>query len=133
MESWAFRNSRQRASPQISPRRNYHHSSAHRRLFSVPPITISCVRKGAKALLSPTTTMDQTNNRHRIDKAFPGKHTERLYKERSKVEAGVLCKLRSGMCRFNGYLAKIRAVETNICECGRESESVDHFLFRCPQ
>lgn len=45
----------------------------------------------------------------------------------------MLCKLKSGMCRFSGYLAKIRAVETNICECGRESECVDHFLFRCPQ
>lgn len=37
------------------------------------------------------------------------------------------------MCRLNGYLAKIGVVETDICECGRESESVDHFLFRCPQ
>lgn len=37
------------------------------------------------------------------------------------------------MCRLNGYLAKIGAVETYICECGREIESVDHFLFRCPQ
>lgn len=45
----------------------------------------------------------------------------------------MLCQLRSGMCRLNGYLAKIGAVETDICECGRESETVDHFLFRCPQ
>lgn len=37
------------------------------------------------------------------------------------------------MCRLNGYLAKIGAVETDICECGRKSESVDHFLFRSPQ
>ena len=70
---------------------------------------------------------------HRIDKALPGKHTETLYKGRSKVEAGVLCQLRSGMCRLNGYLAKIGAAEWSMCECGRESESVDHFLFRCPQ
>ena len=37
------------------------------------------------------------------------------------------------MCRLNGYLAKIGAAESGMCECGRESESVDHFLFRCPQ
>ena len=70
---------------------------------------------------------------HQIDKALPGKHTEALYKERSKVEAGVLCQLRSGMCRLNGYLAKIGAAETDMCEYGRELESVDHFLFRCPR
>lgn len=70
---------------------------------------------------------------HRIDKALPGKHTETLYKGRSKAEAGVLCQLRSGMCRLNSYLAKIGVAESDICECGRESESVDHFLFRCPQ
>ncbi len=34
---------------------------------------------------------------------------------------------------MNGYLAKIGAAETDICTCGRESESVDHFLFRCPR
>lgn len=34
------------------------------------------------------------------------------------------------MYRLDGYLAKIGA---DICECGRESESLDHFLFRCPQ
>lgn len=37
------------------------------------------------------------------------------------------------MCRLNGYLAKIGVVETDICKCGRESETVDDFLFRCPQ
>lgn len=34
------------------------------------------------------------------------------------------------MCRLNGYLAKIGAVEIDICECSRGSESVDHFLFK---
>ena len=70
---------------------------------------------------------------YRIDKALPGKHTETSYKGRSKIEAGVLCQLRSGMCKLNGYLAKIGGVEPDMCECGRQPESVDHFQFRCPQ
>ena len=110
---------------------------AHTDDFSQYPLLQSvALEKGQKLYLAPPPPWTKPTTgkfTHRIDKAFPGKHTERLYKGRSKVEAGVLCKLRSGMCRFNGYLAKIRAVETNICECGRESESVDHFLFRCPQ
>ena len=40
-------------------------------------------------------------------KPLPGKHTEKLYRRRTKTEASVLCQLRSGMCRLNGYLAKI--------------------------
>ncbi len=70
---------------------------------------------------------------NRIDKALPGKHTKTLYTGRSKVKAGVFCQLRSGMCGLNSYLAKIGEVETDLCAFGRESESVDHFLFRCPR
>ena len=94
------------------------------------------LEKGQKFYLTPPPTWTKLTVgkfTHRIDKALPGKHAERLYKGRSRLEAGVLCQLRSGMCRLNGYLAKIGAVESDICKCGRESESVDHFLFRCPQ
>lgn len=52
---------------------------------------------------------------YRIDKALPGKHSKTLYKGRSKVKASILCQLRSRMCRLNGYLAKIRVVETDLC------------------
>ena len=30
-------------------------------------------------------------------------------------------------------LARINAVESDQCRCGRGEESVDHFLFRCPR
>lgn len=36
------------------------------------------------------------------------------------------------MCKLNKYLAKIGSIESDICSCGRETESIDHFLFRCP-
>lgn len=61
--------------------------------------------------------------------ALPGKHTEM----RSRIEVALLCQLRSGMCRLNRYLTKIGAVETDMNECDRESESEDQCIFRCPQ
>lgn len=35
------------------------------------------------------------------------------------------------MSKLNKYLARIGAIEVDTCSCGRESESVDHFWFRC--
>ena len=68
-----------------------------------------------------------------LDKALPGPHTRLLYNGRVKLHANVLCQLRSGINRLNKYLAKINAMETEQCKCGRGEESVDHFLFRCPR
>ena len=66
-------------------------------------------------------------------KALPGPHTRLLYNGRVKLHANVLCQLRSGINRLNKYLAKINAVETEQCKCGRGEEPVDQFLFRCPR
>ena len=68
-----------------------------------------------------------------FNKALPGPHTRLLYNGRAKSHANVLCQLRSGINRLNKYLAKINAVETEQCKCGRGEESVDHLLFRCPR
>ena len=68
-----------------------------------------------------------------IDKALPGPHTRLLYNGRAKLHANVLCQLRSGINPLYKNLAKINAVETERCKCGRGEESVDHFLFRCPR
>ena len=66
-----------------------------------------------------------------IDKALPGKHTKKLYDNLRREEATVLAQLRTGMCRLNVYLAKIRAIDGNTCSCTKEVESVSHYLFRC--
>ena len=68
-----------------------------------------------------------------FDKALPGPHTRLLYNGKRKIQANILCQLRSGINRLNKYLAKINAVESDQCKCGRGEESVDHFLFRCPR
>jgi hypothetical protein len=46
-------------------------------------------------------------------------------------EADVLSQLRTGMARINSYLSKIGAAESDMCECGRAPETMEHFLFRC--
>lgn len=68
-----------------------------------------------------------------FDKALPGPHTRLLYNRKQKTHASILCQLRSGINRLNKYLARIKAVQSSQCKCGKGEESVDHFLFRCPQ
>ncbi|KAJ0132092.1 Uncharacterized protein HZ326_24827 [Fusarium oxysporum f. sp. albedinis] len=67
----------------------------------------------------------------RLDKALPGKHTRTLYDVLKRRESDILVQLRTGMARVNRYLHRIGAAQTDICDCGQEEESVDHFLFRC--
>ena len=66
-----------------------------------------------------------------IDMALPGKHTRTLYDLLTRKEADVLVQLRTGLAKLNSFLHKIDAVESDTCECGQASETVQHFLFRC--
>lgn len=68
-----------------------------------------------------------------IDHALPGKHTRKLYDKLSREQAATLSQLRTGKNKLNYYLAKAKIVESGICGCGREPESVGHFLLRCPR
>ena len=67
----------------------------------------------------------------RIDRALPGKHTNVLYDSLKRREADVFAQLRTGMARINSHLCKIGAAESDMCECGRAPETMEHFLFRC--
>ena len=67
-----------------------------------------------------------------IDKASPRHHTPSLYNGKSKAQASILCQLRTGIARLNGYLSKINAVESEMCSCKTGVETVHHFLFYCP-
>lgn len=68
-----------------------------------------------------------------IDTALPGKHIKSLYDRLNRREARTLAQLRTGMSRLNSYLSRIGAAESDLCACGRASETVEHFLFRCTQ
>jgi hypothetical protein len=67
----------------------------------------------------------------KIDAAWPGSHTWRMYGDLSKRQASILAQLRTGMTPLNGYLHNIRAAETNLCDCGEAAESREHFIFHC--
>ena len=66
-----------------------------------------------------------------LDTALPGRHTKLIYDSLKKEDAKILVQLRTGCARLNQYLARIRAVESAICQCGAAPESPRHFLFSC--
>ena len=67
----------------------------------------------------------------RVDTALPGRHTKQLYKGWTWKEASILAQLMTGMARLNGYLVHVNAADTELCDCGRAKETVEHFLFHC--
>jgi hypothetical protein len=67
----------------------------------------------------------------KIDAAWPGSHTRRMYDSLSKKQASVLAQLRTDMTPLNGYLHNIKAVETNVCGCGGAVESRENSIFPC--
>ena len=66
-----------------------------------------------------------------LDGALPSKHMRKIYDSLGYKEAGILAQLRSGMCRLNAYLAKIKAVESADCSTCGVPETVQHFLLQC--
>ena len=67
----------------------------------------------------------------RVDKALPGTHVRDLYNMLNRKEADTLAQLRTGMSRLNAFLHRIGAEDSDMCDCGHEPETTDHFLFRC--
>jgi len=98
-----------------------------------PRLTKRIVLRSRQLLAQATGQMPTTFGEavRRIDAAWPGNHTRRVYDELSKRQASVLAQLRTGMTPLNGYLHNIKAVETNFCECGEAVESREHFIFNC--
>lgn len=45
----------------------------------------------------------------------------------------MLTQLRTGMVILNTYFYRIRAASSDQCACGKASETVEHFIFRCKQ
>jgi len=66
-----------------------------------------------------------------LDTALPGRHVKKLYDGLNRQEASILAQLRTGKTRLRGYLYDIGKEETEMCDCGVERETVEHFLFRC--
>jgi hypothetical protein len=64
-----------------------------------------------------------------IDAALPGKYIKNIYDLPTKTEARILAQLRTDMAKLNGFLYRIKATDSEICECGTAKETVKHFLF----
>ena len=99
------------------------------------PAIRSTTLRIAWAKRTPPTTLPDKVGRHskRVDIALPGKHTQLLYNNLSRSEAGVLAQLRTGMAKFNTYLHRIKAAPSDQYAYGQARETVEHFLFRCKQ
>jgi hypothetical protein len=54
-----------------------------------------------------------------------------MYDDLSKRQASILAQLRTGMTLLNEYLHNIKAVETNLYDCGKVVDSREHFIFHC--
>ena len=63
------------------------------------------------------------------------KQGQELYKAiKHRNSCAILTQLRTGHCGLNGYLSKVKKIESAKCDyCGYEKETVEHFLLECPQ
>jgi hypothetical protein len=52
-----------------------------------------------------------------------------MYDDLSKRQASILVQLYTGITLLNGYLHNIKAVETNLYDCGKVVELREHFIF----
>ena len=67
----------------------------------------------------------------KMDKAWSGRHTLRLYGALSSDEASILVQARTEHCGLNACLSRKRLADSPACECGRGDETVLHVLLRC--
>ena len=103
-------------------------------LIRMPRLKSAALRCAGHEIPPPAkSSSDLQHYARQVDLALPGDHTRLLYDPLTKSEAGFLAQLRTGKCRLNGYLARIKAVESDQCSCGRGPETVKHFLFQWPQ
>jgi hypothetical protein len=67
-----------------------------------------------------------------LDQALPGKHTLALYSI-SSAEASVLIQARTGHCRLNQSLYRLKIVDTANCQCSDGEESIQYVSLYCPR
>lgn len=68
---------------------------------------------------------------HRIDPTPPSKPALNLYKGRSRQAGSIITQLRTGHAALNGFLSRIKAVDSPLCTRCCIPETVEHFLLTC--
>ena len=63
-----------------------------------------------------------------MDAALPGKYIKKIYDLLTKSEAKILAQLRTGITKLNGFLFRIKATDSEICECGNIKKTVKYFF-----
>lgn len=58
---------------------------------------------------------------------------QKLYKYLLKPEAAILVQIRTGKIGLGGYLKRIKAVDTAICQCQQANKTVSHVLGECQE
>lgn len=58
-------------------------------------------------------------------------HPKRLHRGLSRAQSSLLTQLRTGHCRLNKYLARIRVNDHPGCDCGSPVESREHLFLSC--
>ena len=66
-----------------------------------------------------------------MDAALSGKHTKKIYDIFIKSEAKILAQLRTEIAKLNEFFYRIKATDSEICECGNAKKIIKHFLFTC--
>ena len=67
----------------------------------------------------------------KMDRAWSGKHTLRLYGALSSDEASILVQAWTEHCGLNACLFRKKLADSPACEYGRSDETVLHVLLRC--
>ena len=68
-----------------------------------------------------------------LDRALPGKHTKKIYDKIIHAQDSVLAQMRIGHSTLCSFLAKIKKVTSETCDCSLAPETVNHFLLYCPK
>ena len=66
-----------------------------------------------------------------IDNRPPGSGIRKLYRGLTRQQCSVLSQLRSGHVGLNAFLARIRAVDSDLCPVCLLPETVAHYMLTC--
>lgn len=66
-----------------------------------------------------------------IDSTEPGTKFANILSNLTRPAASLIVQLRTRHIALNGFLARIKAVDSPLCQRCQEPESIPHFLFRC--
>jgi hypothetical protein len=90
----------------------------------------------AERAKNPQTNEDDVRVKYytwKMDNAWSGKHTLRLYGALSSDEGSILVQAWTEHCGLNACLFRKKLADSPACKCGRGDETVLHVLLRCDQ